>query len=83
MSGQFAVVARHEALHVRFSRKGDYQERTTPVVIDVPSGLFYSWTAKDAKVAELLTLEASEPFDLIKGPMLRANHQVGGRGTSL
>jgi len=27
-------------------------------------------TAKDAKVAELLTLEASEPFDLIKGPML-------------
>jgi len=47
------VVARHEALHVRFSRKGDYQERTTPVVIDVPPGLFYSdGTAKDAKVAD-------------------------------
>lgn len=67
------VIARHEALHLRFSPEGDAQEKTTPVIMNVPLQDFSTLdgTAKDAKVVEILTKEASEPFDLINGPLLR------------
>ncbi len=67
------VTARHEAFHLRFSLDGAYQETTPPVVIDIPLQDFSTLeqATKDAKVAEILKQEASEPFDLFNGPLLR------------
>jgi amino acid adenylation domain-containing protein len=66
------VVARHEALSVRFSPQGEYQERTASIAIDVPLQDLapLDQAARDAQVAEILGRAASTPFDLSRGPLL-------------
>ncbi|HMQ54320.1 MAG TPA: aminotransferase class III-fold pyridoxal phosphate-dependent enzyme, partial [Anaerolineae bacterium] len=68
------VIARHEALHVRFSPSGDYQERMTPASLDIclQDCSTLAAVVKEATVAEILKKEASETFDLINGPLWRA-----------
>ncbi len=67
------VVARHEALHLRFSPDGDYQERTAPQALEIPmfdlSDLDES--SRETKINELFTQIGSEPFDLTNGPLIR------------
>lgn len=69
------VIARHEALHLRFSPHGDYQVQSVPETLDVPladvSGL--DDDAQQQGVQAVFDAMALEPFDLVEGPLIRAH----------
>lgn len=68
------VVARHEALRATFSPDGDYQEiapsAEVPARSEDLSGLPEG--ARESELARLLDAVAREPFDMARGPLLRA-----------
>ncbi|MEZ4662198.1 MAG: condensation domain-containing protein [Caldilineaceae bacterium] len=70
-----AVMARHEALHMRFSPDGDYQTPTAPAPMDVPlldlvpaGGVLSEQEKVDAVTKIMAAGEwAAAPFDLLNG----------------
>ncbi len=62
------VVARHDALHIRFDRSGERFQFIPGFKLDLPSldGV------DQAGLAQILDDEAHTPFDLINGPLARA-----------
>lgn len=64
------VVDRHDALHATFSPDGK-QMRIAPFTLDLPIS-DYSGPDGDIRVAELLAHEVQLPFDLVAGPLVRA-----------
>ncbi|HYN84434.1 MAG TPA: aminotransferase class III-fold pyridoxal phosphate-dependent enzyme [Pyrinomonadaceae bacterium] len=68
------VVERHEALRVTFSPDGERQLVHPRVRVDVPLVDFSGLDADDreARVAGWLADEVGRPFDLARGPVLRA-----------
>jgi amino acid adenylation domain-containing protein len=68
------LVLRHEALRVVFDPDGEHQTVLPSMVIDLPridlSGR--SDEQREAEIARLLEAEATTPFDLERGPLLRA-----------
>lgn len=67
------VVRRHEALHVRFSEDGTYQEKSAPSPLIIPRTDLTKSSGEEADQA----LEAIfkrfnlTPFDLVNGPIIR------------
>ncbi len=68
------VVNRHEALRVTFSPDGERQLVHPSVRIEVPLADFSALDAgeREARVAEWLEAEVGRPFDLVRGPVVRA-----------
>src|SRR5215208_1122593 len=70
------VVARHEALRSRFVTEGQEplqviaEEQLCPLPVDDLSGL--SESERDEATQRLAVAEARQPFDLARGPLLRA-----------
>jgi amino acid adenylation domain-containing protein len=67
-----AVVARHDALHIRFDRNGErfsfISDFTLPVgLIDLSED-----PSAKARLAQLIEADAKTPFDLVEGPLARA-----------
>ncbi len=67
------VIARHEALHLRFMPHGDYQVQSVPEMLDVP---LVDVSELDVHVQQqgveaVFKAMASEPFDLVQGPLVR------------
>ncbi|MBV7338364.1 hypothetical protein KFU94_61085 [Chloroflexi bacterium TSY] len=67
------ILARHEALHLRFSPDGGYQQKTTPRPIEIPFQDFaeLETEVKEARLQEILAAAAATPFDLTHGPLVR------------
>ena len=69
------VVARHQALNLRFSPDGDFQRAETGRAMDVPlldlSGLVGD--EQSARISKILDREATLPFDLVDGPLVRTH----------
>src|SRR5579863_107486 len=68
------VIARHDALRARFSADGEYQEFAPVLDLDIAQ-LDLSATsapAQTARIDELIREDAAAPFDLVKGPLIRA-----------
>ncbi|MBZ5536433.1 MAG: amino acid adenylation domain-containing protein [Acidobacteriia bacterium] len=68
------LISRHEALRSTFSELGDFQQIATELMVELP---FYDLSTiepsqRDEQVAAMLAGEASKPFDLVHGPVLRA-----------
>ncbi len=62
------VVARHNALHIRFARTGKHFEVTPDLRIDMP----LTEASDTAALAQIVEREAHTPFDLVNGPLARA-----------
>jgi amino acid adenylation domain-containing protein/non-ribosomal peptide synthase protein (TIGR01720 family) len=67
------VIDRHEALRTTFSPQGEYQRIHPGLTIDVPLMDFSHLDGHDreAAVAAWLATEVQQPFDLVRGPLLR------------
>jgi len=66
------VLSRHQALHVRFEPGGEFQEVHAASQIEVGVvDLTAAGEERRAKLAEVLAVEASTPFDLECGPLFR------------
>ncbi|MBX9458403.1 MAG: amino acid adenylation domain-containing protein [Rhizobium sp.] len=66
------VVARHDALHIRFDRSGQRfaflpNFRMNPDLVD-----FTDVPEQQGRLRDLIDVEASTPFDLVDGPLVRA-----------
>jgi natural product biosynthesis luciferase-like monooxygenase protein len=67
------LVSRHESLRVTFSPEGDCQWVAPSVELDVPLADFSGSdeATRETEVAVWIDREVSEPFDLVKGPLVR------------
>jgi len=63
------LVQRHDGLRATFSENGDSQTVAPQLAIALP---FHDLTGNAAGLDTLLAAEASQPFDLARGPLLRA-----------
>jgi len=66
------VVARHDALHIRFSRAGDRFEMIPDFRIPLETIDLTHNNTPEAALEEIVAEEASTPFDLANGPLARA-----------
>src|SRR5690606_31606504 len=66
------VVARHDALHIRFARSGDRFEMIPDFRIAVEHIDLTSDPLRQAALENITAEEASTPFDLANGPLARA-----------
>jgi natural product biosynthesis luciferase-like monooxygenase protein/amino acid adenylation domain-containing protein/non-ribosomal peptide synthase protein (TIGR01720 family) len=69
-----AMVARHDALRSTFSPEGDYQQVHPTMALDVPF-VDFSAHAADTRAAQVNAWAEGEmrrPFDMARGPLLRA-----------
>ena len=66
------VVARHDALHIRFSRSGDRFEMIPDFRIAVEEVDLRGDPAGQGALDNITAEEASTPFDLVNGPLVRA-----------
>ena len=68
------VIKRHEALRITISPEGDYQQVHPAMALDVPLVDFshIDDSEREAKAAEWANREARQPFDLVRGPLIRA-----------
>jgi amino acid adenylation domain-containing protein/non-ribosomal peptide synthase protein (TIGR01720 family) len=64
-----AVVNNHEALRITFNADGGAQQIHRELEIDLP---LLDWAGGDGRLQAWLDEEARRPFDLVKGPLLRA-----------
>jgi len=67
-----AVVARHDALHIRFSRTGDRFEMIPDFRIPLEGIDLTRHADPESALEEVIAEEASTPFDLANGPLARA-----------
>jgi amino acid adenylation domain-containing protein len=65
------VVARHDALHIRFERSGKSFEFISDFKLDAPLLDFSKESDGEAMLGQLLDDEARTPFDLVDGPLVR------------
>lgn len=67
------VLARHEALNLRFSPDGDYQQKSAPTSIEIPLVDLSGVAASDIeeKLDEAFVEIGSTEFDLTNGPLVR------------
>ncbi|MGG6896913.1 amino acid adenylation domain-containing protein [Rhizobium sp. BR 315] len=64
-----AVIARHDAFHIRFDRSGEHFQFIPDFKLDLPI-----LEGVDEKgLADIVDDEARTPFDLINGPLVRAS----------
>ncbi len=68
------VIARHDALRARFSPTGEEMHFAAPQPLHYPKVDFSSRMATEAELAygEILQIDAQTPFDLVAGPVVRA-----------
>ncbi|WP_394829003.1 amino acid adenylation domain-containing protein [Pendulispora albinea] len=69
------LVARHEILRARFNDDGTAQEIAPALTLDVPftdAGEAWSGASDEAGIAAWQKAEAARPFDLARGPLVRA-----------
>lgn len=66
------VVARHDALHIRFARTGESFEIIPDFVLELENLDFSSDANRVAKLGKLIVDDARQPFDLVEGPLVRA-----------
>ncbi|WEX10487.1 non-ribosomal peptide synthetase/type I polyketide synthase [Chelativorans sp. AA-79] len=66
------VIARHDALHIRFARAGDRFEMIPDFQIALQKADFRQKDQPEATLDDILAEEATTPFDLAKGPLARA-----------
>jgi len=70
------VVARHQALRAVFSPGGDTQQFLPPTEVNLDVRVIdlsdFTKTERRKRLAEINTHEAATPFDLVKGPLARA-----------
>jgi amino acid adenylation domain-containing protein len=68
------LVARHEALRTSFSPSGDAQHIRPQLELDLPLDdlSLLDTTQRERRLESLESAEASRPFDLAQGPLLRA-----------
>lgn len=68
------VVRRHEGLHLTFGEDGSYQQRNRPRKLEIPQHnlSMLDEAAKQTALADLFKKIGTEPFDLVKGPLFRA-----------
>ena len=68
------LIGRHEALRTTFSPSGDVQRIAANAKLDVPLVDFSSQQEADRepRVAEIIDREVGHEFDLVNGPLLRA-----------
>ncbi|BET67673.1 hypothetical protein ASA1KI_25910 [Opitutales bacterium ASA1] len=64
-----SVVARHEALRSTFSADGSSQHIHPSLDLEIPH---IDWPAGSVEIEAFLRAEAARPFDLERGPLLRA-----------
>jgi amino acid adenylation domain-containing protein len=74
------VVARHEALRGAFEPAGDCMRIAPALELTIPERSFEAMPAEAAEAAfdALVEADAREPFDLVNGPLIRA--QLARRG---
>jgi amino acid adenylation domain-containing protein len=65
------VIARHDAMHIRFERSGDRFTFTPDYQLDVPTLDVSGDADPAASLARLRDEEARTPFDLVNGPLAR------------
>ena len=67
------LVDRHESLRVTFSPEGDCQWISPNVAFELPFADFSSLdpAQREAEVKEWMSDEVEQPFDLVKGPLVR------------
>ncbi|HEY3578899.1 MAG TPA: condensation domain-containing protein, partial [Pyrinomonadaceae bacterium] len=67
------LVDRHESLRVTFSPEGDCQWISSQVTFELAFADFSSLAPaeREAEVKEWMSREVEEPFDLVKGPLVR------------
>uniref|UniRef100_UPI0025DCC49E type I polyketide synthase n=1 Tax=Nevskia sp. TaxID=1929292 RepID=UPI0025DCC49E len=65
------VVARHDALRAYFSDTGETMNVAAPAPFAYPT-IDVSGADAEAKLADILDEDARTPFDLVRGPLLRA-----------
>ncbi|MBM3093834.1 amino acid adenylation domain-containing protein [Ensifer sp. T173] len=68
-----AVVARHDALQIRFGRAGDHFEFIPDFVLDVADIDLAGENDAEALLQQLIDEDARTPFDLADGPLVRAS----------
>ncbi len=68
-----AVVARHDALQIRFARAGDHFEFIPNFELDVADIHLASESDGEALFQQLIDEDARTPFDLADGPLVRAS----------
>jgi amino acid adenylation domain-containing protein len=68
------VIARHDALRAVFSEDGDSQNFASALEIEIPlvDLRALSTSERDARIAAILTEEASTALSLTRGPLIRA-----------
>lgn len=68
------LVNRHESLRVTFSLEGDCQRISPQVTFALPFEDFSSLASaeREAEVKEWMAREVEQPFDLVEGPLVRA-----------
>ncbi|EEF58138.1 hybrid non-ribosomal peptide synthetase/type I polyketide synthase [Pedosphaera parvula] len=69
-----SLVDHHEALRTVFSENGDYQEIRPTLTLEVPyiDLAPLDGAHREIRVAEMQNEEGSRPFDIVNGPMIRA-----------
>jgi amino acid adenylation domain-containing protein len=67
------VVARHDALHIRFDRTGKQFEFIDGFKLDTPIMDLSAESDGEARLGQLLDDEARTPFDLVDGPLVRTS----------
>ncbi|MEZ4703116.1 MAG: amino acid adenylation domain-containing protein [Rhodothermales bacterium] len=68
-----ATFRRHEALHLRFDRDGQFQSIAAPEAIEIPLNDVSGLRAEEREAAfqSMLKRYATTPFDLERGPLMR------------
>jgi amino acid adenylation domain-containing protein len=66
------VIARHDAFHIRFARDGSHFAFIDGFRLELPLADLSGEHDPDAAFAAILADEASTPFDLVGGPLVRA-----------
>ncbi|PZM07424.1 non-ribosomal peptide synthetase/type I polyketide synthase [Rhizobium tubonense] len=67
------VVARHDALHIRFDRTGKQFEFLPDFKLETPIMDLSAESDGEARLRQLLDDEARTPFDLVDGPLVRTS----------
>lgn len=68
------VIARHDALRATIAADGEAQTFVPALKIEIPFDDLraVSESERDARIRKLITADARTPFDLIRGPLIRA-----------
>lgn len=66
------VVARHDALHIRFARSGESFEIIPDFKLELENLDFSDDADRVSTLGKLIVEDAREPFDLVEGPLVRA-----------